>query len=156
MKILKGPTSRRRAFVLGILVMIASLLQAPAASATDPADAPPGYGGPFNSCPGQTWKNVTLRNGTTELGYLQIWYHGTYKGGTYCARAGEGIPGAHHMEIVVRRGDWQTSWYDSGTYNDYAGFIDVYGAATKCVHFFGRVTVNGVNYERTWLTPECL
>ncbi|MEU3459396.1 hypothetical protein ABZ721_05490 [Streptomyces sp. NPDC006733] len=128
----------------------------PGASAAAPAAAPPGYGGPFSSCAGQTWKTVTLRHGSTELGYLQIWYSGGYQGGTYCARAGESIAGAHHMEVVVRRGDWQTSWHDSGTYNDYAGCIDVYGAASKCVHLFGRVTVNGVNYERTWLTPECL
>ncbi|WP_336324029.1 hypothetical protein [Streptomyces lavendofoliae] len=142
--------------MLGTLVVIASLLQAPTASATDPADAPPGYGGPFSSCAGQTWKTMALRNGTKEFGYMQIWYSGSYKGGTYCARAGEGISGAHHMKIVVRRGDWRTPWYDSGTYNQYAGYIDVYGAATKCVHFFGQVTVNGVNYKRTWLTPECL
>lgn len=156
MKVLKRPASKRRAFVLGALFLLVSLLQTPTASATDPSDAPPGYGGPFSSCPGQSVKLVKLRNGTAELGYLQIWYHGTYNGGTYCARVGDGISGAHHMEVVVRRGDWQTPWYDSGTYNEYAGNIDVYGAAGKCVHFFGRVTLNGVNYERTYLTPECL
>jgi hypothetical protein len=61
----------------------------------------------------------------------------------------DNLSGSHHMEVVVRRSTWQTPWYDSGTYSVYAGGIQHYGSDGNCVIFFGRVTVNGVNYERT-------
>ena len=79
--------------------------------------------------------------------YAQVWYSAS-NGGTFCAKTYDNIAGSHHMEIVVRRDDWQTPAYETGTYTTYAGGIAVYGVdAPHCAWIFGRVTVNGVNRE---------
>jgi len=135
------------AAVVGMLAA-AVLMTAPAASATVARDAPPGYGGPVSTCPGTYLGYVTLRDSSGfSLGStLDIWYS-SLNSGTFCAKTYDRIDGSHHMEVVIRRTDWQTPWYDSGMYTTYAGGVEVFGAATKCVAFFGRVTAGGVNYE---------
>jgi hypothetical protein len=40
------------------------------ASATDPADAPPGYAGPFSYCKGSRYDSIPLGNGHA---YIDIW-----------------------------------------------------------------------------------
>jgi len=117
-------------------------------SSTQAASAPPGYGGPMSTCPGTLRPVVPLASasGAKLSSTLNIWYSGS-NSGTFCAKTYDNLPGSHHMEVVIRRADWQTPWYDSGMFTTYAGGVAVYGAATKCVSVFGRVTVNGVNYE---------
>jgi hypothetical protein len=130
-------------------LMIASILVfAPAASATHAADAPAGYGGPVSSCGGTLVSTWVLESSTyDEQGsFLEIFYSGA-AGGTFCAMVQDYLPGSHYMSVTVRRGDWVTPWYDTGTYNDYAGGIQVFGAAGRCVYFYGLVTVSGVKYE---------
>ena len=136
-----------RLVVVAGLVLTGALMSTPAASATNPADAPPGYGGPVSSCGGTLIDGYYLAtgSGSTQGSLLNI-YYSTSGSGTFCAMTFDNLSGSHHMEVVVRRGDWTTNWYDSGTYNTFAGGIQVFGAAGKCVYFFGRVT-NGVNYE---------
>lgn len=130
------------------LAITGSVIAVPAASATNPADAPAGYGGPVSNCPGSRVVDFDLRSasGAWRSGILEIWYS-SGSGGTYCAFTRDNIDGSHHMEVVIRRGDWTTKWYDSGTYKYYAGGVEVFGAAAKTVYLFGRVTVDGVNYE---------
>lgn len=146
--------SRIAAFV-ALLAALGMLLAGPA-SATDPGDAPPGYGGPVSTCPGTLIYVLTMYDqyGHDVGSRLHIWYS-TGSGGTYCAKTYDNLSDSHHIEVVVRRGDWQTNWYDSGTYTTYAGGIEVFGAATKCVYFFGRVTANGLNYEARLKTSPC-
>ena len=153
---------KRRIAAIAALVGLQAavfLITAPAGSATNPGDAPPGYGGPVTTCPGTLNPGdihpLYNASGNTLGSNIQIWYSSA-NGGTYCAKTYDNLSGSHHIEVVVRRGDWTTNWYDSGTYTTYAGGIEVFGAATKCVYFFGRVTVNGVNYEsrpKTWQCP---
>jgi len=150
---------RRKVAAVAVVVGLAftgALASGPSALATDPDDAPPGYAGPLSGCPGTLTYVVYLRNaaGTSLGSALHVWYSSA-SGGTYCAMTFDNLASSHHMEVVVRRGDWQTWWYDSGTYNTYAGAIAVYGAASKCVYFFGRVTVSGVNYEVRLKTLLC-
>jgi hypothetical protein len=130
------------------LAITGSVMAAPAASATNPADAPAGYGGPVNNCPGTLVTDFPLRSssGAWRGGVLEVWYSSD-NGGTYCAFTRDNEDGSHHMEVVIRRGDWKTNWYDSGTFKYYVGGVKVFGAAAKIVYLFGRVTVNGVNYE---------
>jgi hypothetical protein len=120
------------------------------AAATDPRDAPPGYAGPVATCPGSVLRGYYLSDtsGNTLGSILQVWYSSA-NGGTYCAKTIDNLSGSHHMEVIVKRERWTTSWYDSGTYTTYAGGIVVYGAtaAGECVDFYGRVVVNGVKYS---------
>jgi hypothetical protein len=134
--------------VVAGLAITGSVMAAPSASATDPAAAPPGYGGPVSNCPGSRVTDFYLlsSSGAWRSGVLEVWYS-SGSSGTYCAFTRDNIAGSHHMEVVIRRGDWTTNWYDSGTYNYYAGGVEVFGAAAKTVYLFGRVTVDGVNYE---------
>ena len=115
---------------------------------------PPGYGGPVATCSGTLVYTSSLRTaaGTWGDSYVDITYT-TANNGTLCAKVFDNLSGSHHMEIVVRRSTWQTPWYDSGTFDTYAGGIQHFGNGV-CVIFFSRVTVNGVNYEdRIGLTP---
>jgi hypothetical protein len=130
------------------LLAAAVLAGAPQASATSPGDAPAGYGGPVGNCGDGLVEPWLLYSSTYQtLGsYLDIFYS-TAAGGTFCAKTLDYLDGAHYMSVAVRRGDWVTKWYDTGTYSDYAGGIQVFGAAGKCVYFYGLVTVNGVKYE---------
>ncbi|MFJ6718708.1 hypothetical protein [Streptomyces sp. NPDC091259] len=113
-----------------------------AASATDPADAPPGYAGPFSSCKGSPVTRMPLAD---RVGYIQVWYDGAGSG-TYCAMTFDNRAGSHNMEIRVRRYVWQTSWYDRGSYSTYAGGVYVSGANTYCAEITGWVEVNGTRY----------
>ncbi|TWD17446.1 hypothetical protein FB570_11159 [Streptomyces sp. T12] len=114
-----------------------------AASATDPADAPAGYAGPFSSCKGTAVTRMPLSDG---VGYLQVWYDDAGSG-TYCAMAFDNRSGSHNMEIRVRRYIWQTSWYDRGYYSTFAGGVYVSGANTYCAEVTGWVEVNGTRYS---------
>jgi hypothetical protein len=113
-----------------------------AASATDPADAPAGYAGPFSSCKGTPLPRMPLSD---KVGYIQVWLDDAGSG-TYCAMAFDNRAGSHTMEIRVRRYVWQTSWYDRGSYSTYAGGIYVSGANIYCAEITGWVEVNGTRY----------
>ena len=135
------------------LVIMSAVLVAPTASA-DHSAPPPAYGGPVSNCPGNRVVDFHLlsSSGVWLGSMLEVWYRPAPdgKGGTYCAIARDNINGPHHMEVVIRRADFQTTAWDSsspGTYDFYAGGMEVFGAAAKTVFFFARVTVNGVNYE---------
>jgi hypothetical protein len=133
--------------VVGLVVTL-SVGSGPPALATNPSDAPPGYGGPVATCAGTVVDMTYLRTaaGTQGSSYVQIWYSSS-NSGTLCAKVFDNLAGSHHMEIVVRRSTWQTPWYDSGTYSTYAGGIQHFGSNGNCTIFFSRVTVNGTNYE---------
>jgi len=130
-------------FIISGLVATTVLGGAATASATDPADAPPGYAGPSATCSGTPGQPIPL-SGTS--GYVQLWYSSAGSG-TYCAKTFDNLPGSHHTEIILQRDDWQTRWYDSGTYSTYAGGIYVSGANTHCARFYGEVTVDGVAHK---------
>jgi hypothetical protein len=134
--------------VVAGLVVVSIFASAPSASAAAP---PAGYGGPVNSCGGTFVGSSYLYDnggaGSRTLGsQLHIWYS-TAGGGTYCAMTFDNLSGSHHMEVQLRRQGWTTPWQDSGTYSTFAGGIQHFGSNGNCVFFFGRVTVNGVNYE---------
>jgi hypothetical protein len=141
--------ARPRGILLATALALASML-AMTVTSTQIASAapPPGYAGPMANCPGTLRATYPLRSasGATLGSTLNIWYS-TSNGGTLCAKTYDNLTGSHHMEVVVRRADWQTAWSDSDTYATYAGGIAVYGMQKKCAWVFGRVQVNGVNYE---------
>lgn len=128
------------------LVAVSIFAGAPSASAAPPA----GYGGPVKFCGGEYVKSYALQDkggtGSNSIGLLDV-YWSPANSGTYCAYTFDDIPGSHHMEVKLRRSGWKTAWQDSGMYSSYAGGIQHFGSNGKCVLFFGRVTVNGVNYE---------
>lgn len=145
----------RRGVLLTTLALASTLAMTVTSTPTASAAAPPGYGGPMSTCPGTLEYIYVLENasGANLGGTLQIWYSSS-NSGTLCAKTYDNLAGSHHMEVVIRRLDWQTRWYDSGTFTTYAGGVAVYGVATKCITVFGRVQVNGVNYEASdW--PVC-
>jgi hypothetical protein len=145
----------RRVALLTTLALASTLAMTVTSTPTASAAAPPGYGGPMSTCPGTLKYIYALENasGANLGGTLQVWYSSS-NSGTFCAKTYDNLAGSHHMEVVIRRLDWQTNWYDSGTFTTYAGGVAVYGAATKCISVFGRVQVNGVNYEaRDWPLP---
>jgi hypothetical protein len=133
--------------VVGIAAMTV-LGGAATASATNPADAPPGYAGPYASCSGEPRALIPLPD---TSGYVQVWYS-TAGSGTYCAMTFGNLAGSHHIEVILQRDDWQTRWYDSGTYSTYAGGIYVSGANTHCTGGYGEVTVDGVAHPSGWRT----
>jgi hypothetical protein len=102
----------------------------------------------MSTCPGTLRTTVPLASASgAKLGSnLRIWYSSS-NSGTFCAKTYDNLAGSHHIEVLIRRAEWRTPWFDSGTFAIYAGGVAVYGAATKCVWVFGRVTVKGVNYE---------
>jgi len=132
------------------LATIGTMVATPAAYAAN--DIPgPGYFGPVNNCPGTLVDGYFLKSasGVFIVSALEIWY--TPSGnGTYCAMTKDYIEGRHHMEVVVRRAGWTTIAWESGNFDFYAGGIEVFGPKAGAEHsfFFGRVTYNGVNYER--------
>jgi hypothetical protein len=143
-------TTRRIAATAAVsgIVAIAALTGAGTAAAnTDPADAPPGYAGPFATCNGQPYAQISVP-GTP--GYVEIWKD-TAGSGTFCAKTFDNLAGDHHMEIILQRDDWSTRWYDSGTYSTYAGGIYVSGANTHCTKVYGEITVNGQAHTTGWL-----
>jgi len=145
---LSRPTRRRRILLTTALALVSTLAMTVTSTQIASAAPPPGYAGPTADCPGTLRATYPLRSasGATLGSTLNIWYS-SGNGGTLCAKTYDNLPGTHHMEVVVRRADWQTAWSDSGTYATYAGAIAVYGMPTKCAWVFGRVQVNGVNYE---------
>jgi hypothetical protein len=144
---------RRASILLTIAGFVVALLfgGATSASATDPADAPAGYGGPVTTCPGNLiggWYLYNV-NDVTLGSTLQVWYSPATSG-TYCAKTFDNLTGTHHIDVTVRRADFTTNWYDHGlAYSEYAGGIYVIGAATKCVFFHGLVTVGSTDYTRS-------
>ncbi|WNV87646.1 hypothetical protein [Umezawaea sp. Da 62-37] len=136
---------RRLASAIAVsgIVATAVLGGAATASATDPADAPPGYAGPYATCNGAPLPPLQL-SGTP--GYVQLWLDRSGSG-TFCAKTFDNLGGDHHTEIILQRVDWQTRWYDSGTYSTYAGGIYVSGANAHCSRIYGEVTVNGVAHR---------
>jgi hypothetical protein len=116
-----------------------------AASATDPADAPPGYAGPFSYCRGNEHDSIPLGD-PDGAAYIAVW-RSTEGSGTFCAMTFDRREGRHHMEVRVRRDGWQTSWYDNGYYDRYAGSIYVSGAEIYCAYISGWVELNGIKYS---------
>jgi hypothetical protein len=51
-----------------------------------------------------------------------VWYSPAGSG-TFCAMTFDNLAGSHHIEVILRHEDWQTPWYDSGTYSTFAGGI---------------------------------
>jgi hypothetical protein len=139
----------RRILLTTALALASTLAMAVTSTQAASAAAPPGYGGPMSTCPGTSLGTYSLysASGATLGSNVEFWYSSA-NSGTLCAKTQDNLAGSHHMEVVVRRADWQTPWSDSGTYTTYAGGIAVYGMDTHCARVFGRVTVNGVNYER--------
>lgn len=129
-------------------IVAASLLGgANPAAATDPADAPPGYAGPFDSCKG-TLPSLPVSDGVATI---RVW-QSTAGSGTYCAMVFDNRAGAHNMEVRVRREAWQTEWYDSGYYQTYAGAIYSSDRNYFCTWVSGWVEVNGTRYRSgKWL-----
>ncbi|MEU3853979.1 hypothetical protein [Streptomyces sp. NPDC029554] len=113
------------------------------ASATDPADAPPGYAGPFSYCKGSEYEAIGI-NGTSAA-YIGVW-RSPEGSGTLCAMTMDRMDGFHHMEVRIRRDGWQTSWYDNGYYDRYAGAIYVADAWKYCAYISGWVEINGVKH----------
>jgi hypothetical protein len=139
--------------VVGFVVAVA-VANAPTASATGAAGAPAGYGGPVTTCTGTFVYSAPLLSagGAFAGSYVEVLYTSA-NNGTLCAKTFDNLEGSHHMEIVLRRTTWQTSWSDSGTFTTFAGGIQHFGTGV-CVTVFSRVTVNGVNYEdRIGLSP---
>lgn len=150
-----GRTQRMRsriasAVAVGVIAVVTAVGGAASASATDPADAPAGYAGPFSSCSSQLVYHIPLvaSSGRTQ-GYTNVWYSSAGSG-TFCAMTFDNLAGSHHMEVILRHEDWQTPWYDSGTYTTYAGGIYVSGMNTRCAWVWGRVVVSGVDYNNGW------
>ncbi|WP_410606326.1 hypothetical protein [Amycolatopsis sp. lyj-109] len=132
--------------VSGIVALAALAGAGTAAANTDPADAPPGYAGPFATCNGEPYVQITVP-GTP--GYVDI--RRDYAGsGTFCAKTFDNLAGDHHIEIILQRVDWSTRWYDSGTYSTYAGGIYVSGANTHCTRVYGEITVNDQAHTTGW------
>jgi hypothetical protein len=127
--------------------LMAAVLGGPGvASATDPKDAPAGYGGPFASCSGEWFKRFDVP-GTP--GYVDIWYSPAGSG-TFCAKTFDNLAGNHHMEVILQHALWQTRWYDSGIYATYAGGIYVSDANARCPQVYGEVTVDGQRHTTGW------
>jgi hypothetical protein len=134
------------AVAVSVIAVATMLGGAASASATDPDDAPAGYAGPFSSCSGDLVYHIPL-SGTS--GYINVWYSPAGSG-TFCAMTFDNLAGSHHIEVILRHEDWQTPWYDSGTYSTFAGGIYVSGMNTRCAYVWGRVVVNGVDYNNGW------
>lgn len=113
------------------------------ASATDPDDAPPGYAGPFSYCKGSEFDAIHI-DGPTNA-YIGVW-RSIEGSGTFCAMTMDRMDGFHHMEVRVRRVGWQTSWYDNGYYDRYAGAIYVSDAEIHCAYISGWVEIGGTKY----------
>jgi hypothetical protein len=141
--------SRRRlaSVLVAVLAAVFAVVGGSAtASATEPEDAPAGYAGPFSSCSGDLIYHIPL-SGTS--GYIDVWYSSAGSG-TFCAMTFDNLAGSHHIEVILRHEDWQTPWYDSGDYTTYAGGIYVSGMNTRCAYVWGRVVVNGHDYNNGW------
>jgi hypothetical protein len=143
-------TKMRIASAVAVVGIVATTILggAATASATNPADAPPGYAGPYDTCSGVALPQIPLP-GTS--GYVQVWYSSAGSG-TYCAMTFDNLAGSHHIEVILQRDGWQTRWYDSGTYSTYAGGIYVSGANSHCTGVYGEVTVDGVAHASGWWT----
>lgn len=145
--------ARRVARRIGIgLITIASatavIMPATAAAAgSSVLAAPPGYGGPNASCGGSLVdvEPLSSSSGSTSGSFMDVSYS-TANGGTVCAMVYDNINGSHYMSVNIRRSDWVTDWDDTGTFTTYAGAVEVYGAAGKCIFLYGQVTINGVPY----------
>ncbi|MEV5721680.1 hypothetical protein AB0L41_48185 [Amycolatopsis mediterranei] len=135
-------TRLRAATVCGIAA-ISMVGGAGVAAATNPGDAPPGYAGPFSYCKGSPYDSIPLGNGHA---YIDVW-RSAEGSGTLCAMTYDVQDGRHSMEVIIRREDWQTGWYDIGDYDRYAGAIYVGGTEIHCAYISGWVAVDGVTYD---------
>jgi hypothetical protein len=125
------------------------------ASATDPADAPPGYAGPFSYCKGSRYDSISLGDPGAHA-YIDIW-RSAEGSGTFCVMTYDVRDGRHNMGVRIRREDWLTDWYDSGYYDRYAGAIYVGGTEVHCAYVSGWVEIDGQRYagEHPWGEKVC-
>ncbi|MFF1278015.1 hypothetical protein ACFVZC_32220 [Streptomyces marokkonensis] len=140
-----GTGARRLMSAVTVVVATVGIITGGAgvASATDPADAPPGYAGPFSYCQGSRYDAVHLGDGHA---YIDV-YWTSAGSGQLCAMTYDVAEGRHNMEVRIRRTDWQTSWYDNGFYDRYAGAIYVGGMEGRCAYISGWVEHDGRRYS---------
>lgn len=101
-------------------------------------------------------KALTNRLGETQ-GSLRL-YYSSANGGTNCVMLYDMASGRHPMTVTLRREDLSYPGSDSGTFEYYAGGVQVPGTNGKCVYVSGYLSMGPYSVDRfsgSWGPVAC-
>ena len=101
-----------------------------------------GYAGPFSYCQGSRYDAIQLGDGHAYIDVYSI----SAGSGQLCAMTYDVADGRNSMGVTIRRTDWQTSWWDIGYYDRYAGAIYVGGMEGRCAEISGFIQHDDNSY----------